>query len=191
VDTNDSTEKSVHELIDELRAGHISRRQVLAGLTALGISGAAAAIIVAHSNQHPITPAAEKIHYQLHDQHITRQHAGNTNAMMGDYAADAIVEDPLFPQPFVGTEAIAARYAAEVASVPDRSLTITNRTLQDNQLIVEWTAVGTHAAPFLGIGGNGKRFSINGVTVVSRRDGKIVRESHFFNTQQLLHQIES
>jgi steroid delta-isomerase-like uncharacterized protein len=82
------------------------------------------------------------------------------------------------------------RYAAEVASVPDRSLTITNRTLQDNQLIVEWRASGTHVAPFLGIGGNGKRFSIDGVTVVSRRDGKITRESHFFNTQQLLQQIE-
>jgi hypothetical protein len=26
--------------------------------------------------------------------------------------------------------------------------------------------------------------------VVSRRDGKIVRESHFFNTQDLLRQIE-
>jgi steroid delta-isomerase-like uncharacterized protein len=189
-DSNDSTETSVHGLIDELRAGHISRRHFIEGLTALGISGAATALIVAHSSQHPTTPAAEKIHYQLHDQHITRQTSGNTNAMVGDYAEDAVVEDPLFNKPFIGKEAIATRYAAEVASVPDRSLTITNRTLKDNQLIVEWTASGTHVAPFLGIGGNGKGFSINGVTVVSRRDGKIIRESHFFNTQQLLRQIE-
>ena len=190
MDTDDSAKTSVHGLIDELRAGHISRRHLLEGLAALGVSGAAAALIAAHNGQHPTTPAAEKMHYQLHDQHIARQTAGNTNAMVGDYAEDAMVEDPLFNQPFVGKEAIARRYAAEVASVPDRSLTITNRTLQDNELIVEWTASGTHVAPFLGIGGNGKGFSINGVTVVSRRDGKIVRESHFFNTQQLLSQIE-
>ena len=188
--SNERRTPSIHDLLDELRAGHISRRHLLEGLTALGVSGAAAALIVAHHNQHPSTPSAEKMHYQLHDQHITRQTAGNTNAMVGDYAQDAVVEDPLFSAPFVGTEAIARRYAAEVASVPDRSLTITHRTLQDHQLIVEWTAMGTHAAPFLGIGGNGKRFSITGVTVVSRRDGKIVRESHFFNTQDLLRQIE-
>jgi steroid delta-isomerase-like uncharacterized protein len=190
VESNERANTSIHGLIDELRAGHISRRHLLEGLAALGVSGAAAALIVAHQSQHPSTPSAEKMHYQLHDQHITRQTAGNTNAMVGDYAEDALVEDPLFSAPFVGTEAIARRYAAEVASVPDRSLTITHRTLQENQLIVEWTATGTHVAPFLGIGGNGKRFRINGVTVVSRRDGKIVRESHFFNTQDLLRQIE-
>lgn len=190
MESNERANTSIHGLIDELRAGHISRRHLLEGLAALGVSGAAAALIVAHQRPHPSTPSAEKMHYQLHDQHITRQTAGNTHAMVGDYAEDALVEDPLFSAPFLGTEAIARRYAAEVASVPDRSLTITHRTLQENQLIVEWTATGTHVAPFLGIGGNGKRFSINGVTVVSRREGKIVRESHFFNTQDLLRQIE-
>ncbi len=189
METNDGTEKTVHGLIDELRAGHISRRHLLEGLGALGITGAAAALIAAHSQQ-AASPRAERLHFQLHDQHITRQTAGNTHAMVSDYAEDAMVEDPLFDQPFVGKEAIARRYAAEVASVPDRSLSISSRTLQGNELIVEWTATGTHVTPFLGVGGNGKRFTIHGVTVVVRRDGKIIRESHFFNTQQLLEQIE-
>jgi hypothetical protein len=42
----------------------------------------------------------------------------------------------------------------------------------------------------LGVGGNGKRFSVHGVTVVERQAGKIVRESHFFDTKELLRQIE-
>jgi steroid delta-isomerase-like uncharacterized protein len=110
--------------------------------------------------------------------------------MVSDYAEDAVVEDQLFKEAFVGQEAIAERYAAEVASVPDRSLTITSRTLRDNQLVVEWRATGTHVTPFLGVGGNGKPFSIVGVTVVERRAGKIIRETHFFDTQDLLRQIE-
>jgi steroid delta-isomerase-like uncharacterized protein len=188
--TNGETSKTIHELLDELRAGHISRRHLLEGLAALGITGAAAALIVAHSQPHHAAPREERMHFQLHDQHIAKQTAGNTNNMMSDYADDAIVEDPLFAQPFVGKDAIARRYAAEVASVPDRSLTITNRVVQGDQLVVEWVASGTHAAPFLGIGGNGKRYTINGVTIVSRRNGKIVRESHFFDTEALLRQIE-
>ncbi len=184
-----SNEKSVHGLIDELRAGHISRRHFVEGLTALGVTGAAAALIIAHDHSQA-SPHVEKVHYQLHDQHVTHQVTGDTNAMVADYDEDAVVEDPLFSEPFVGKEAIARRYAAEVASVPDRSLTITNRTLQDSTLVVEWTATGTHAAPFLGIGGNGKRFTIDGVTVVTRSAGKIVRESHYFNTHELLAQIE-
>jgi steroid delta-isomerase-like uncharacterized protein len=187
--TNDPNEKTIHGLIDELRAGHISRRHLFEGLAALGVTGAAAALIVAHSHS-PASPHAEKLHFQLHDQHISRQTAGNTNAMVSDYAQDAVVEDPLFKEAFVGQEAIARRYAAEVASVPDRSLNITDRMLRGDQLVVEWEATGTHVAPFLGVGGNGKRFSIHGVTVVERQAGKIVRESHFFDTQELLRQIE-
>ena len=128
---------------------------------------------------------------RLHDQHLARQVGGDTTSMASDYADDAVVSDPLFAQPFVGRESIAKRYAAEVASVPDRSLRVINRTMNGDELVVEWEATGTHANSFLGFGGKGNTYTLHGVTTVVRRDGKIVRESHFFDADELLCQIEA
>lgn len=182
--------QSVRDMIEGLRSGKMSRRKVVAALTALGVSAAAAATVAAAATRQPAT-SVQRQHLKLHDQHVTRQAQGNVHAMMSDYAADAVVDDPLFDTPFVGQEAIAQRYAAEVASVPDRALTIINRVMSGDHLIVEWEATGTHVADFLGVGGNGQRFALTGVTIITRRDGKIVRESHYFDTAHLRRQIES
>jgi steroid delta-isomerase-like uncharacterized protein len=101
-----------------------------------------------------------------------------------------VVEDPLFDQTFVGVAAIAARYASEVASVPDRALRIVSRSVTGNTVIVEWEAAGTHMASFLGFGGTGRAYRLNGVTVVTRRNGLIVRESHFYDVAALRRQVE-
>jgi steroid delta-isomerase-like uncharacterized protein len=181
----------VEELVEAVRAGRLSRRQFIVGLTGLGVSGVAAATVLRSVNQHHTTPPLQHPHLKLHDQHITRQTQGDVGAMMSDYADHAVVDDPLFSEPFRGKAAIAQRYTAEVASAPDRTLRINNRTLVGNQLVVEWQASGTHTGDFLGVGGNGQPFTINGVTVVTRQDGKIVRESHYYDTALLRRQIEA
>jgi steroid delta-isomerase-like uncharacterized protein len=90
----------------------------------------------------------------------------------------------------MGKGAIAERYAAEVASVPDRTLRVLRRAMSGGQLIVEWEAIGTHQADFLGFGGTGRRYTLHGVTVVTRQDGKIVRESHYYDAADLRRQVE-
>jgi steroid delta-isomerase-like uncharacterized protein len=182
---------TVRQLVEEMRAGKLSRRKLIAALTALGVTGAGAAAIAAatHRNATP-TPAQQRQHLLQHDQHIAHQTHGNIKPMTQDYAQDAIVNDPLFSEPFVGLEAIERRFTAEVASVPDRALTITNRFFAGEQLIVEWVATGTHINDFLGFGGTGRAYRLTGVTVVTRRDGKIVRESHYFDVADLRRQVE-
>jgi steroid delta-isomerase-like uncharacterized protein len=183
--------KTVQEMVEAVRKGKLSRRKLIVALTALGVTGAGAATVAAVTHRPTTSAAAQQQHLKLHDQHVTRQTRGDVNHMMSDYAADAIVDDPLFERPFVGVAAIAQRYAAEVASVPDRALTITNRIFAGEQLIVEWVATGTHVADYLGFGGTGRPFRLTGVTVVTRREGKIVRESHYFDVAELRRQVEA
>lgn len=181
--------RSVRELVEAARSGTLTRRELIVGLSALGLTAAGTAAVVAVAT-HPAAPPAHQQHLQQHDDHIARQVRGDVPHMMSDYADDAVVDDPLFEQPFVGRAAIAERYAAEVASVPDRALRVLNRTVAGDQLIVEWEATGTHTRPFLGIGGAGRPFRLMGVTVVTRRAGLIVRESHYFDAAHLRGQIE-
>ena len=188
-----TTTKSIPEQVRMVRNHKLSRRKLLVGLGALGVTAGAAATIAAATRRpaasHPTQNQGQ--HFQQHDQHITTQVRGDIAGHMADYASHAIVEDPLFAAPFVGIGAITQRFVAEVAAVPNRTLRITNRVLHDNQLIVEWAAAGTHAQDFLGVGLPGRSYELNGVTVVVRgEDGKIVRESHYFDAAALRSQIE-
>lgn len=182
---------SIHTMIEQLRNGGISRREFIAGLTALGVTAAGAATVLATvTRQRPErTGTSEAIHFDLHEEHVARQLAGDAPLMMDDYAADAVVEDPLFERAFVGKDAIAKRYVAEVASVPDRQLRVLHRAVAGDQLVVEWEATGTHAGDFLGFGGTGRSYTLRGTTVVVRRGGKIVRESHFYDVDELHQQV--
>ena len=186
---------TVQRLVEQLRAGTVSRRQFFAALSGMGLTAAGAAAVFAVARRtaapagHRGVVDVERM-IEQHQQHVARQVGGDPQAMLSDYAEDAVVHDPLFAQPFVGKAAIAARYAAEVASVPDRALRILNRTVSGTELMVEWEASGTHAREFLGFGGKGRSYTLRGTTVVARRDGKIVREAHFYDVDALLRQIE-
>ncbi|HEY7985029.1 MAG TPA: ester cyclase [Ktedonobacterales bacterium] len=183
-------QRSVRDLVEALRTGRLSRRKLIGALTALGVTGAGAAAIAAVARGGAPSAAQQRQHLIQHDQHIAHQTHGNVKPMLHDYANDAVVDDPLFSEPFVGLAAIERRFAAEVASVPDRALTVTNRFFAGEQLIVEWVATGTHANDFLGFGGTGRAYRLTGVTVVTRREGKIVRESHYFDVADLRRQVE-
>jgi steroid delta-isomerase-like uncharacterized protein len=183
--------RSVRDLVEAVRAGKLTRRQLVVGLSALGLTAAGIAAIVAVATHPASATHTTQQHLQHHDQHIARQVQGDVPSMMSDYAEGAVVDDPLFAAAFVGRAAIATRYAAEVASVPDRALTVLHRTVSGDQLIVEWEATGTHSQPFLGIGGAGRPYRLHGVTVVTRRDGLIVRESHYYDTAHLRAQIDA
>ncbi len=184
--------KTIPEQVGLVRNHKLSRRNLLIGLTALGVTAGGAATIAAVTKRPAAaaTPQSQQQHLKQHDQHITSQLSGDIGGHMADYAEHAIVEDPLFAAAFVGKGAITARFAAEIASVPNRTLRITNRVLHDNQLIVEWVAAGTYARDFLGVGLAGRSYELSGVTVVIREAGKVVRESHYFDVADLRRQIE-
>jgi steroid delta-isomerase-like uncharacterized protein len=190
---SDQEPATVQELVESARRGKISRRRLIIALSSLGITAAGAAAIAATVASRSHAPAQQQLNQQLkqHEQHIAHQAHGDLQNMMQDYHDDAVVVDPLFAQAFVGKEAIARRFAAEVASVPDRVLRINNRFFAGNELIVEWEAAGTHAADFLGFGGTGRPYTLKGVTVVTRQNGKIVRESHYYDVALLRGQVES
>lgn len=193
--------RNIEDLVSQIRSGQLSRRNFIAALAALGVTvGGATAILVSTRQRDAIekgnapggrgaipTPTE---HIESHDKHLNAQLKGDVPSMTSDYAANAVVEDPLFTAPFVGLAAIAHRYASEVASVPDRALRVLNRVVAGEQLIVEWEATGTHQNSFLGFGGTGRPYVLRGTTVVTRRDGKIVREAHYYDVDYLRRQVE-
>ena len=190
-------EQTIPDLVDDARAGKLSRRQLMKRLAIMGVSAAGAGAIAAvamrqlHSHGAQAVPGDNNAqqHIQQHQQHMANQATGNIQQLHHDYHENAIVEDSMFPQPFVGREAILARKGAGFAAMPDLTITPTNRIVLGNQLTVEWVASGTHLHDYPGLPATGRSFSIPGVTVVVRRDGKIVRESLYYDMAEVQRQL--
>ncbi|HZU69094.1 MAG TPA: ester cyclase [Ktedonobacteraceae bacterium] len=190
-------EYTIPQMVDEVRAGKMPRRQFMKklahmGITAAGI-GAIAAVASIPTASGPITsaPVIEDgtDHLQLHDQHLQNQTSGNTGALQNDYHENAIVEDSMYPQPFVGRAAIMARKGTGMAAIPDLQIQVVNRVVHGNQVSVEWIATGTHSGDFPGLPASGRSFSIQGVTVVVRENGKITRESLYYDMAEVRRQL--
>lgn len=190
-------EKTIPQLVDDVRAGKMPRRRFFKVLAGLGVSAAGAAAIgaaVAHgfapSSAAPVhTDENAGQNLQLHQQHLAHQQQGNIDVLHHDYADHAIVEDSMHPQPFVGRTAIMARKSVGMAAIPGLQINVTNRVARGNQVFVEWVATGTHVADLPGLTASGRSFSVPGVTVVVRENGKIVRESLYYDMAEVKRQL--
>lgn len=191
-------EYTIPQMVDDVRTGKMPRRQFMKRLAHMGITAAGVgAIVAAASIPSASAPVAAKApapehgtdHLQLHDQHLKHQTSGNSDALQNDYHENAIVEDSMYPQPFVGRDAIMARKGTGMAAIPDLQINVVNRVVHGNQVSVEWVATGTHNGDFPGLAATGRSFSIPGVTVVVRHNGKITRESIYYDVAEVHRQL--
>jgi len=188
--------KTIPQMVEDVRAGKMQRRRFIKALSALGISAAGVGALSAAASS-PLaahtTPAGSSHqaphNLQLHDQHLAHQTQGNTGALQNDYAEHAVVEDSMYSQHFVGIEAIMARKGVGMAAIPDLKINLTNRVAHGSQVVAEWVATGTHSGNFPGLPASGRPFSIRGVTVVVRHEGKIVREAIYYDMEEVRRQL--
>jgi steroid delta-isomerase-like uncharacterized protein len=192
-------EYTIPEMVDEVRAGILQRRQFMKRLALMGVSatGVGAIAAAAASRQFATKPAPQGNlqdavdHLQRHDEHIAHQAQGDLTYLQQDYDEQAVVEDSMYPHPFVGRKAILARKSVGMAAIPGLKISVTNRIVHGNQLTVEWVASGRHTGDFPGLPATGRAFSILGVTVVVRRAGKIIRESLYYDMAEVQRQLGS
>ena len=185
----------IPQMVDDVRAGKLPSRRLILALAALGISAAGISAIVTAASR-PMTPRPsaaptqeEQQHLEHHDNHISKQSRGELKELHHDYAEHAIVEDSLYDEPFVGRAAIMARKSMGFAAVTNAQITITNRVVQGNQVTVEWVATGTHTGDLPGLPASHRPYVLQGVTVVVREEGKIVREALYYDAADFRRQL--
>ena len=183
------------QMVDEIRAGRMARRVFMKKLTTMGVTTMGISAIVA-SISTSSTSATETLtdnhavqHLQHHDNHLRHQANGNLHALNQDYAENAIVEDSMHAKPFVGRAAIMERKNIITSTASEAKITITNRFVNGHQVTAEWVATGMHTGDLPGLPASGRPFSIHGVTVVIRHEGKIVREALYYDVKQLQRQL--
>lgn len=190
-------EQLIPRLVDDVRAGKLPRRQLMSRLAAMGISTAGVGAILATTSSSAANIPMAKVnvsedadqHLQMHSTHLSHQQQGNMAALQSDYAANAVVEDSMYAAPLVGRAAIIARKTLGLAAVTEAQIKIANRIAIGNQVTVEWVATGIHTGDLPGLPATGRAFTVRGVTVVVREDGKIVREALYYDVEDLYRQL--
>ncbi len=188
-------EYTLPQMVDEVRAGKMERRAFMKKLTTMGITTVGISAIIASISSSSTSEAATHAdnhasqHIEHHDNHLRQQARGNLNALHHDYAENAIVEDSMYEKPFIGRAAIMERKNVITSAASDANITIKNRIVTGNQVTAEWVATGVHTGDLPGLPASGRPFSIHGVTVVVRHEGKIVREALYYDANQLYRQL--
>lgn len=188
-------EYTLPQMVDEVRAGRMARRAFMKKLTTMGITTVGISAIVASISTSSASSTATLAdghaaqHLEHHDNHLRHQARGNLHALNQDYAENAIVEDSMHSKPFIGRAAIMERKNSITSAASDAKITITNRIVTGNQVTAEWVATGIHTGDLPGLPASGRPFSIHGVTVVVRHEGKIVREALYYDANQLYRQL--
>jgi steroid delta-isomerase-like uncharacterized protein len=209
---------SVDALVEQYERKALSRGRFLTLAAGVGITATGAAAMLASMDSKTaraappqpagmVSQASQQRHLAAHDAHLQSQgattHSGSAaghaqldaarkqalERLLDDYADDAVVEDPLNHAPVTGKEAIAQRKLEEMTSMRNVTLTVNNRFAHGNQVIAEWVMRGTHVGPYKGYTATNREITLNGVTVVTRQNGKIVKESIFYDVDKLIAQL--
>ena len=208
---------SVEALVEQYERKTLPRGRFMALAAGIGVTASGVAAMLASMDSKTARAAAPRPagavsqasqqHLAAHDAHLQTQGAttqsgsatGHTQLdaarkqalerLLDDYADDAVVEDPLNHAPVSGKEAIAQRKLEEMLSMRNVTLTVNNRFPHGNQVIAEWVMRGTHVGPYKGYAATNREITLNGVTVVTRQNGKIVKESIFYDVDTLIAQL--
>jgi steroid delta-isomerase-like uncharacterized protein len=110
------------------------------------------------------------------------------------YAVDAIVHDPLYPQPLSGRDAIEQDAQEVQRAFPDARFTLTSVVEAGDTAAVEYNLSGTHRGPLATPDGEipatGKALSNDGAVFSRFNDrGEVVEERRYYDIAGMLAQL--
>ena len=82
-------------------------------------------------------------------------------------------------------------HAGFMASFPDLHVTIESTIAERDEVVVRWTAEGTHAGDAFGLKATGKPILIRGLTWMRVRDGRIVEARDCWNQGGLFAELRT
>ncbi|MBS1918047.1 MAG: ester cyclase [Bacteroidetes bacterium] len=115
----------------------------------------------------------------------------DTISLTALYSFNAQIVSPNWEGPKTGAAEITHVYARYFSSTPDLAHTITNIIATDTAVIIEYVFSGTLKNPEANTPEymRGKKYSLSACTIMSVRDGKIIKQQTYFDQVAFLRQV--
>ena len=104
------------------------------------------------------------------------------------FIPDTIVHSPLGE--YRGAQAMREAVQHWLIAFPDLIVTNGHVTAEEDRVVWQWTARGTHQGTFKGVAATGRPVNYSGATVYRVRDGKIVEYWAYVDTAHVLAQLK-
>src|SRR5216684_4817628 len=97
--------------------------------------------------------------------------------------------DPAFPSLTSGAENINRHISTCRSGFPDLKFTIDDTIAERNEVVIHWTARGTHKAQFLGMSPTNRAATVSGTSIFRIEGGKITEQWVDWNLMTLMEQL--
>jgi len=153
-------------------------------LAMVGIGGNASWMVGAQDGTHVATS-------DLLDGYVAALNAHDAEDAARFYAEDAVVTQAVHEgNTFTGRDQIAGWIGDNLGGLPDLDVAVVGVVEEDDRLAWEWIYRGTYTGQFPGVpDGSGQPVELRGASVMEMQDGKIVRETLYYDNLAFLTQI--
>jgi steroid delta-isomerase-like uncharacterized protein len=104
-------------------------------------------------------------------------------------ADDCRLHDPVFPLLISGVENLRQHIITRRNGFPDLNITIDNTIAEGDEVVLHWTAHGTHRHRFLGLEPTNRSATVSGASIFRVKNCKIVEQWSDWNLLSLLEQL--
>jgi len=124
-------------------------------------------------------------------EYISAWNSHDTEKIAEFFAEDGIHEDVAVGSVFHGKTELKAGLAPLFAACPDFKLELKTLFVAGDWVGQEWVMSGTQTGDLniLGIPAAGRRFSVRGASITRLRDGKIARNTDYWNMESMRQQL--
>lgn len=132
--------------------------------------------------------------HEIHEKGADAVSRHDLEAFAGLYSPDAVVDDPSYPEPLKGRDAVRKDMADFTTAFPDVQVKVTNSIASGSTIAAEWSMTGTHKGPLPAPGGpieaTNKPFRMK-VATFERLDsqGRIAEERRYYDLAGMMDQL--
>lgn len=114
---------------------------------------------------------------------------GSTETVAETLANEFHLHDPVFPNLPPGAQSARNHIQACRRAFPDLTLTIGDTIAEGNEVVVHWSARGTHKGDFLGMHPTNRPATITGTSIYHLEGNRIVEEWAHWNLMTMIEQL--
>ena len=114
---------------------------------------------------------------------------GKLNAVSELVAEKCRFHDPVFPSLTSGADNMRNHIESCRRGFPDLKFRIDDTIAERNEVVLHWTATGTHSGPFLGMQPTHRKATVSGTSIFRIEGNKIAEEWAYWNLMTMMEQL--
>jgi len=114
---------------------------------------------------------------------------GKLNVVSELVADKCRFHDPVFPSLTSGADNMKNHIESSRRGFPDLKFKIDDTIAERNEVVIHWTASGTHTGPFLGMQPTNRKATVSGTSIYLIEGSKIAEEWAYWNLMTMMEQL--